>query len=318
MHIPCSDVVVMSLQSLRVIVMQSSLTARRSALVSSPVMPAMNTHLRCLTAAGVLFGGLMGACSGEILAPLNQSDPVTLSRGSGGSGGAPGAQEGGKLSSPGGGGRVASGGRAPASGGKAGTGGRTSGAGSSQGKGGALAGGGSAPGSGGRATVSKVNFWAGPYDGNCGPEAYDTEAFLGQANMSGDTCAKCHIPNKLSSGAKRGWDFAGSIRVRGDSSSSTDGIEHVEVGVRSPANDRLYRTCSINTGEFFLELLDCKGCIDWSQAEVRIRTGAGEKVAPAACGLRSITYQGTQIGGLCNTCHSPNGRPTPLGYLTAP
>jgi hypothetical protein len=114
------------------------------------------------------------------------------------------------------------------------------------------------------------------------PKAYDSacmgDAMFGTNHYPNQECLACHFA----------WPFAGMVFQ----SNGSAGARNVEIGVKSGST--FYSTCTSLSGGMFLLR---SGTINWTNAEVRIRNGKGEK---------SSMHAGGNLSGRCNaggTCH---------------
>ena len=132
------------------------------------------------------------------------------------------------------------------------------------------------------APVVPESFW--------GDETYDPAGAPATLPPSGHhmgmTCMPCHSAGSTDVDAREfPWAFAGTVRQ----SPGGPGQGNVQIGIRQ--GGVLYATYTSSGGHFWLP----NGPASWAGAEVRMRSGGGERVmAPRS-----------DMTGDCNECHGP-------------
>jgi len=132
----------------------------------------------------------------------------------------------------------------------------------------------------GSAATDSSSFWERDYDPGASPTPADGWHY------AGTDCASCHTSGE--------WGFVvgGTVYQRG----GKQGAAHIEVGVRDGAGIRTAYAGA--NGNFWIS--DSGTPIDWSQAQVRIRSAQGEAVMRPA---EPRNTRGSTSLGACNKCH---------------
>ena len=133
------------------------------------------------------------------------------------------------------------------------------------------------------------SWWPAPFKAGSLPDPSN-----GRGNHAGSSpCLSCHKSGGAASSAV--WLMGGIVY---SDTTSTTAVPSAEIGIKD--GDQFWSTYSATNGYFWLP--SSAGTINWSSADIRIRTVKGE-----------LAMHSRATSGDCQTCHSSGNRihPTP-------